>query len=588
MNGEMNVTTNGTPTANPVYFERLPATSAELDVSTWDALKPYYDELEGRADAGEPVESWVTDWSRLLELVYEAGSLLSIRYNQDTEDEGKRDAFLHYVKEVSPHVQTANQKLNRRLLDSGWSTASMREPLRHLRADDELFRDENVPLLAEERATGTRYGEIVGSLTVEFDGEERTIAGLAPYREAPDRATREAAWRAGHERMLQVRGDLDDLFDELLPLRVRIAANAGYENYRDYKWKQLGRFDYTAADAVRFQEAIADVVVPALARQAARRAEALGLETLRPWDLDVDPHADTPLRPFETADELSGKAAAIFDRVDPELGAMVRTMRDEDLLDLDNRKGKAPGGYCATLSARGRPFIFMNAVGTEDNVRTMLHESGHAFHVFESAGLPLIWERHAPMEFAEVASMSMELLSAPYIDVGHGGFYGAREAARSRLQHFERMITFLPYMATVDAFQHWLYANPDHTRDARDEHWLALHERFNVAADWSGLEDSRRSLWQHKLHIFEVPFYYIEYGLAQLGALQVWRNSLADAAKATRDYRAALALGGTRSLSELYRAAGARLVFDAAGLAEIVAGVEGEIASLRRQLDEGA
>jgi oligoendopeptidase F len=460
----------------------------------------------------------------------------------------------------------------------------MATTLQQFRTDVELFREENVPLLAEEQATASRYGETIGSLTVDFDGQERTLAQLAPYRAEPNRALREAAWHAGHDAMLSVRSPLDDLFDELLALRRRIAANAGYDNYRDYKWRQLGRFDYTPDDAVRFQAAIRDAVVPALERQHERRAAALGLPALRPWDLDVDVHGDRPLRPFDTGDELSEGSIRIFDNVDRELGGMLRVMRDEGLLDLDNRKGKAPGGYCATLSARHRPFIFMNAVGTEDNVRTMLHEAGHAFHVFDRRPLPLIWQRRSPMEFSEVASMSMELLTSPYLARERGGFYEPEDAVRARIQHLERIIAFLPYMATVDAFQHWLYANPEHSRDERDEAWLGLHEAYNVGVDWSGFEEGRESLWHHKLHIFQVPFYYIEYGIAQLGALQVWRNSLTDPADALRRYRAALALGGTRPLPELFETAGARLAFDTETVAELVELVEGTIRSLETEL----
>lgn len=567
----------------------LPARSEDLDVSSWSALEPYFQELDERSASGEDVSSWLADWSRLSELVMEGGSLLSIRFTQDTRDEARREAYMHFVKEVSPRLRTANQVLRHRLLESGWRSDEMEVALREFAAEDALYREENVPLLAQEQAVSTKYGETVGSLTVEFDGEERTLAGLAPFRALPERATREAAWRAGHERMLDVREDLDDLYDELLGIRLKIASNAGYDNFRDYQWQRLGRFDYTPEDAVTFQESIREVVVPALTRQARRRSEALGLSALRPWDLEVDPYGTEPLRPFEGGEQLAATAKTIFDRVSPELGAMVQTMRDEDLLDLDNRKGKAPGGYCATLPARGRPFIFMNAVGTEDNVRTMLHESGHAFHVFERAELPLIWQRRVPMEFAEVASMSMELLTSPHLEKEEGGFYEPREAIRSRLQHLQRIISFLPYMAAVDAFQHWIYANPRHSRSERDEEWLRLHELYCVEADWTGLEESRRSLWQHKLHIFEYPFYYIEYGLAQLGALQVWRNSLDDPDRALRDYRRALALGGTRTLPELFEAAGAKLAFDAENVGELVGMVEqavGEQLALLESLPE--
>ncbi len=298
----------------------------------------------------------------------------------------------------------------------------------------------------------------------------------------------------------------------------------------------------------------------------------------------MDVFGGPPLKPFETGDELAEGCRRIFAQLDPDLGRHIATMQHEGLLDLENRQGKAPGGYCSTLPARGRPFIFMNAVGTEDNVRTMLHEAGHAFHVFERNALPWIWQRRSPMEFNEVASMSMELLTSPYLSRDEGGFYDPRDALRARAQHLERIVVFLPYMATVDAFQHWLYAHPDHARAERDAAWLELHTRYNVAGDWSGFEASRESLWQHKLHIFQAPFYYIEYGLAQLGALQVWQNSRTDAEGALQSYRQALALGGTVPLPELYAAAGARLVFDTAGVGELVAVVEETLDGLWAEL----
>jgi len=563
----------------------LPPTAADLDLTRWEAIAPYFEALEARALPPEAVGDWLADWSRLTELVGEGAALLSIAYSQDTEDPARKAAYLQYVREVGPRVRTADQRLKERLLETGWAADDLETTLQQFRADVDLFRADNVALLAEEQALGARYSEIIGALTVDFDGAERTLAQLAPYRASPDRAVREAAWHAGTERMQDVREALDGLFDELFELRRRIAANAGYADYRDYKWRQLGRFDYTPADAERFGDAILEAVVPALERQSRRRAELLGLAALRPWDLDVDPYGQAPLEPFQDVEELAAASERIFERVDGELAAMFRTLRSEDLLDLDNRKGKAPGGYCATLAARGRPFIFMNAVGTDENVRTLLHEAGHAFHVFERNGLPLVWQRRSPMEFSEVASMSMELLTTPFLERAEGGFYSRPEALRARIGHLERVISFLPYMATVDAFQHWLYAHPDHDQAARDAVWLRLHERFVVGADWRGHEAARESLWQHKLHIFQVPFYYIEYGIAQLGALQVWRNSLADAPGALADYRRALALGGTRPLPQLFEAAGARLAFDAPVVAEIVALVEGELDQLRAALD---
>lgn len=564
----------------------LPALPDALDLSDWEHLASQYEALQTRPLHDADMPAWLGDWSRLSERIWEAAALTSIRYSQDTEDPTRKAAYLHYVKEILPHIRVAEQALKERWLATGWAAPELDTALRQFRTDAALFRPENVPLQAEEQAEAAKYGETVGGLTVEFEGQARTLAQLAPFRAAADRAQREGAWRAGMTAMLGLRAELDDQFDRLLAHRTRIAANAGFDNYRDYRWQQLGRFDYSPADSLQLQEAVLSEAVPALARLAERRRQALGLDQLRPWDLEVDLFGGAPLQPFETGAELAAGSQRIFERLDSELGERLGILAREGLLDLENRKGKAPGGYCSTLPQRGMPFIFMNAVGTEDNVRTMLHEAGHAFHAFDTRPLPYLWQRRAPMEFNEVASMSMELLTSPYLTRDQGGFYELRDAARARHQHLERILVFLPYMATVDAFQHWLYANPGHSRTERDGAWLDLHRRFNVAADWSGFDESRRSLWQHKQHIFQAPFYYIEYGIAQLGALQVWRNSLADAPTALADYRRALALGGTVPLTGLFEAAGARLVFDAAGVGELVRLVEDALVAEEARLGE--
>ena len=563
-----------------------PALTASIDVARWESLEPRFQALEEAELTPRAAEAWLDAWSDLAEHVAEGAALLSIRYSQDTSDPERETAWLGFIRDVAPHIRKAEQRLKTRWSEVDWvgGNGQLGTVRRHFRSDVEIFREANQEPIADAQTKASRYGQVIGGLTVDFEGEERTLPRMDPLLSEVDRGRREAAWRAQMAAREGVRAELDALFDELVDLRVTIARNAGFDNFRDYQWRVMGRFDYGPADAETFQEAIHDVVVPALQRQSARRAEALGLDGLRPWDTQVDPLGGAPLRPFETGDELTERSARVFDHVDAELGGYVRRMRDEGLLDLENRKGKAPGGYCATLSRRRLPFIFMNAVGSEQNVRTMLHEAGHAFHVFETRALPFIWQRRSPMEFAEVASMTMELLTAPYIGRESGGFFAGAEALRARISHLERIISFLPYMATVDAFQHWLYSNPDHDHETRDAAWLRLHERFNVGVDWSGLEDIRSGLWQHKLHIFQVPFYYIEYGIAQLGALQVWRNSLDDPATALARYREALALGGTRPLPELFEAAGARLAFDAETIGELVALIEQTVEGLRAEL----
>lgn len=556
----------------------------QVDLEKIDRILPRYEELLARPLPTEAVPAWLADWSDLQSQVGEAASLVSIEHSRDTQDPARKSAYMQLVKEVQPKLRPLDQRLKQRLLASGYAGEEIAMTLRDFRSETELFRAENVPLMAEEQAVASRYDDIAGTLTAEFEGETRTLAQLQPFRASPDRAQREAAWKASMDAYLAVRPELDALYAELMGIREQIAANAGFENYLEFRWRQLGRFDYSPDDAERFHEAIFEAVVPALKRRTAARAERLGLDGLRPWDIEVDPLSDRPLTPFTTGQELAEGSARIFDRVGPILGERVRKMQSEGLLDLDNRKGKAPGGYCATLPARGLPFIFMNSVGTDDNLRTMLHEAGHAFHVFETKHLPLIFQRRAPMEFCEVASMSMELLASPYIDKDSGGFYEAGEAQRSRIQHLERMLFFLPYMATVSAFQHWAYRNPGQDAATWDAQWLKLHERFNVGVDWSGHEASRMSLWHQKLHIFRAPFYYIEYGIAQLGALQVWRNSKADPEAALEQYSQALALGRTRSLPDLFEAAGARLAFDTESVAELVDLIESEIGQLEATL----
>jgi len=399
----------------------------------------------------------------------------------------------------------------------------------------------------------------------------------------PDRRLRERAWLLAAQRQLADRDAINALWIKFLDVRRQLAANAGLPNYRAFRWKQMLRFDYTPADCVSFHRAIQQVVVPAATRIYEKRRKRLGVGTLRPWDLEVDALGQPPLRPFSTTDELERKAGAIFWCVDAQLGGYFETMRREKLLDLGNRKGKAPGGYCTQFPIAKRPFIFANAVGLHDDVQTLLHEAGHAFHAFEASHLPYHQQWEVGMEFAEVASMGMELLAAPYLPAQEDSFYSEPEAARARVEHLEGLILFWPYMAVVDAFQHWVYENHAAAADAQncDRAWAELWQRFMPGVDWSGLDDAMVTGWHRKLHIYRVPLYYVEYGLAQLGAVQVWRNALQDQSDAVAHYRAALSLGGTVPLPELYAAAGAKFAFDAETLQEAVTLIETTIEELQ-------
>jgi len=554
----------------------LPQTVPALLKWSWQEIEPHFNDLAARTLDAQNVNDWLADWSALDERISEMYARLSLAKTQDTADQNAEQAFNAFLDHIFPQAEAARQKLREKLLASGLEPRGFELPLKKMRASAALFRQENLPLLTQEQKLGSRYEKIIGAQTIEWDGKEVTIAQLRPVYQNPDRATRARAWRAALARQLADRQALNDLWREFLTLRRTIAANADQPDYRAYKWHQLHRFDYTPDDCRTFHRAIEEAVVPVARRIYERRQKRLGIETLRPWDLDVDPLGRAPLQPFRTGAELKTIAASIFNRVDATLGEYFATMVRENLLDVENRKNKAPGAYCTNFPMSQRPFIFENAVGLHNDLQTILHESGHAFHNFERYALPYAPQRQVGMEFAEVASMAMELLASPYLPQARGGVYSDADAARARIEHLESEILFWPYMAVVDAFQHWVYENPDAAMDASncDAEWARQWNRFMIGVDWRGLEQEMMTGWHRKLHIFAVPFYYVEYGLAQLGAVQVWGNALRDQARAVADYRRALALGGTVSLPQLYATAGAKFAFDAATLRDAVSLME--------------
>ncbi|MDQ7782206.1 MAG: M3 family oligoendopeptidase [Desulfomonilaceae bacterium] len=565
-------------------FQSLPADATGLGNWTWKEIEPYYLDLLKRPIHDDNVGRWLADWTRLSELLEETFSRLHVATTVNTADKEAEEAYHRLLDEVYPPSEEAEQRLKTRLLESYTEPPGFEIPLLKMRTEAEIFHRENLPLLVEEHKLTTRYDKILGAQTVEWEGEERTIAQMRPLYQLTDRSLRESAWRLAAERQLEDREAINDLWRVFLDVRRDLAGNAGFGDYRSFRWKQMLRFDYTPEDCRRFHEAIERTVVPAAIRICERRRTLLGLEMLRPWDMDVDPYSRPPLAPFNEAAELVTKTSTIFHYVDPVLGGYFDTMAREGLLDLENRKNKAPGGYCTEFAAAQRPFIFMNAVGVHDDVQTLLHESGHAFHTFERSRLPYIQQRQVGMEFAEVASMAMELLASPYLSEEKGGLYSKSDADRAVTQHLEWCILFWPFMAVVDAFQHWVYENPSDALIASncDERWASLWERFVPWIDWTGLEPEKMTGWHRKLHIHVGPFYYVEYGLAQLGAAQIWRNALKDRKGAVKSYRRALALGGTVGLPELYSAAGAEFSFDAGTLGSAVSLMEHALEGLYR------
>jgi oligoendopeptidase F len=538
----------------------------QIDLGDWPQIAPLFDELERRAagaDNAVALEQWLLDWSELNAALDEEASRRYIAMTCHTDSADAEKAYLHFVENVEPQLKPRQFALEQ-IYVAHPQRARLPQPRyqvfdRDVKNHVELFRPENVPLETDEAKLCQQYQKLSGALTVKFRGEEKTLVQMGRYLEEPDRALRQEAWELVTKRRLQEADKFDEIFDGQISLRQQVAKNAGFGNYRDYAFRRMGRFDYTPDDCSKFHDAVEKEIMPVVRELHAQRGRQLKLDKLRPWDLSVDPENRPPLRPFVQVGEMVSRTQKIFDRLDGGLAAGFRQMDDLKLLDLDNRKGKAPGGYQSTLNEARLPFIFMNAVGLQRDVETILHEAGHAFHALATRAEDLYAYRGAPIEFCEVASMSMELLGNEFI----GEFYSAADSKRARRVHLEGIVGVFPWIATVDAFQHWVYTHPGHSSDERRRAWLALMDRFGGGVDWSGYETARANLWHRQLHIFLHPFYYIEYGIAQLGALQVWANSKRDKAKALDDYKHSLALGSSRPLPELFSAAGCTFEFSA-------------------------
>jgi oligoendopeptidase F len=574
---------------NLLPFGKLPPAKprtfvpSDLNLGDWPQVAPLFDQLEQRAAAAGSVaglERWLLDWSELTAALDEEASRRYIAMTCHTDNAEAEKAYLDFVEHVEPQLKPRQFALEKIYVGHPQREALPRNRFevfdRDVKNHVQMFRPENVALETEEAKLCQQYQKLIGAQTVNFRGEEKTLVQMGRYLEEPDRALRQEAWELVARRRLQDVDKCEELFDQLIQLRTQIARNAGFDNYRDYAFRQKCRFDYTPADCVNFHDAIESEIMPAVREIQQDRRRQLNLEALRPWDLAVDPQNRAPLKPFAQVGEMVERTQKIFDHLDAELAAGFRQMRDLKLLDLDNRKGKAPGGYQSTLSEARVPFIFMNAIGLQRDVETILHEAGHAFHAQATRDEDLYAYRGAPIEFCEVASMSVELLGNEFLEE----FYATPEANRARRTHLEGIISFFPWMATVDAFQHWIYTHPGHTRAARRAAYLQLMDRFGGETDWSGFEESRAFSWHRQLHIFLHPFYYVEYGIAQLGALQVWANSKRDKVKALKDYKSALTLGGSRPLPELFAAAGCSFQFDAATIKPLIKLAAGELAKL--------
>lgn len=547
-------------------YTSLPQASEEFEQRSWAEIEPWYQELSSTALSAETLSPWLLQWSHLGALVDETITRHEIACTQNTADQERLLQKQRFQDEVYIHIQTYDQQLKQQLLESGLEPENFAIPLRNLRAEASIYSEANVALLNDERNVGIVYQNIIGEQTVQWEGEEKSLGSLYPVLRDPERARREEVWRTMSARKLADREELGKLWAQGIQVRQQIAQNAGYDSYRGYRWQQLHRFDYTPDDCKHFHEAVEQVFVPAASKIWEQHRQRLGVETLRPWDLAVNSRSSQAPRTVSDVQGFLQQCQGLFEHIDPQLGAYFQTMLQEDLFDLDDRPSKAPGGYNLALEIRQVPFIFGRVTLLSDGIGLISHEAGHAFHTFEMRPLSYLQQRKEsflPMEFAEVASTSMEFIGSMHLH--EVGLCTPEEAAQLRIEHLEGMITqlFLP-VARGDAFQHWAYEHPELATDpARcDEKWVELSQRFYPDVDWSGLDAVYRSDWQNILHFYCDPFYFIEYAFAALGAIQVWSNYLHNPQDGLQKYRYALSLGATRTLPELFEAAGAKFAFD--------------------------
>lgn len=549
----------------------------------WPSIEPIFKELQTRdINSVSELEKWLLDRSELEAALEEDFAWRYIRMTCDTTDEKLLNDFQFFATEIEPQIAPIQNQLNKRFVDSPYSEELDKDKYfvytRGIKKALELFREENIPLLTQIQVEQQKYQGITGSMSVKLGEQEYTLEQAAVFLKDTDRKVRQDAWEAITARRLQDKDKLDELFNSLLKLRHQVALNAGFENFRDYMFQALGRFDYTPKDCYKFHEAIEKEIIPILKLQAENRREALGLDELKPWDMEVDISGKPALKPFKDGEELIEKSIKCFQGLSPYIGERLEIMKVNGFFDVDSRKGKAPGGYNYPLAESGAPFIFMNSAGTFRDLTTMVHEGGHAIHTFITADLELNDFKHTPSEVAELASMSMELISMDHWDVY---FDNPEELKRAKKDQLKDVLKTLPWVAVVDQFQHWIYTNPEHTSEERAEAWKNIFEPFgNNFANWSEHPYALENLWQKQLHIFEVPFYYIEYGIAQLGAIAVWKNYNNDPETGLSKYLDALKLGYTKTIKEIYETAGIEFNFSAAYVKELADFIKSELEKL--------
>lgn len=557
--------------------------SKTLNLSNWEAIQPYFDDLLSRQnESADDLADWLRDRSELESVLAEALGWKYIRMTCDTQHEELKNDYEHFITEIEPKVMEYSNKLDEKFLNDpnrqNLPADQYDLPVKLIEQRYKIFREKNIPVQTQIQKLQSEYGSVIGKLTIELEGKELTLQQAAVYLQKPDRKLREAVYHKVQEARYAEKDSLDSLFNKLINLRHELAQNADFDNFRDYMFASLARFDYTPQDCFQFHQSVSQEVVPLLEEITSQRKKALQVDHLRPYDLSVDIYNRPPLKPFESGEELQQKSIECLGKVDPFFADVVKLMIEKGHLDLESRKGKAPGGYNYPLYETGLPFIFMNAASTFSDMITMLHESGHAVHSVLTKDLDIVEHKALPSEVAELASMSMELLT---MDYWHVFMPDDEDLKRAKRSHLERILDVLPWVATIDKFQHWIYENPHHSIEERKVKWNEIHDEFSSSViDWSGLEQYKNYIWQKQLHLYEVPFYYIEYAIAQLGAVGIWMNYRKDPQKAVKQYLDALKLGYTKPIGEIYKTAGIRFDFSQEYIRELAGFVKKELDSL--------
>ncbi len=557
-----------------------------LVIDSWDTIKTYFIELNEREIlSSADLAKWLQDRSELDAVLEEDAAWRYIHMTIDTRDESLSNAYTFFVTKIQPELAPYDDLLNRKLVKCPFTEALKSDPayaiyFKSVETALEIFREENIALEAELNEKSQLFGSISAAQSIEHEGAQITMQRAAALLKETDETLRKSVFEKMAVRRREDTQKLHDLFNELIEKRHQLSVNAGFKNFRDYKFKALNRFDYTKEDCFNFHQSVKTLIVPIVREIQAERLAKLGKSAFKPWDTEVDSEGKSPLKPFETGDEMLAGTVKMFHQIDTYFGECLEKMNEMGHLDLDSKAGKAPGGYNYPLYEIGVPFIFMNAVGAQRDLVTMVHEGGHAVHSFLSRDLALTGFKNLPSEVAELASMSMELLTMHL----WSEFYASDEQLnRAKKEQLETVLKILPWIAQIDEFQHWVYEHPGHSISERDTHWLKLCTDYGTGlTDWTGYEDQLATSWQRQMHLFEVPFYYIEYGIAQLGALGVWKNSLGDFRKTIEQYKDALRLGYTRSIPEIYATAGIKFDFTSDYLKELAQFVREELQKLKQ------